>query len=674
MSNFIRLIKKIEQPGGWFGFKLTSMERVAAYLRELAYNNGMWALTCGTTLTGTVWRTGLTDKEIALLKAMIGHNSDSSTGLEKGLLLTRDGTVALGHVITGIDCGGFNRDTHVTTAAIVGLTSNIDNLFQSTISGDIGQTTLLHYAYPNRFPLLGPSGDWDSASCPKVYTLNPRASSELTDAEILGDIDGAILGTIIPMIKKTKLSEIFHDYYQGSGLHAGARVFKATTRATTFGELIADHELEAQSKAFASAYYNSKDWNPFGEIYNGTSKEYLMNKVPSTVHTFYKNLFKSCPVVLKTKYTISYFIKLVKQLEKETKFGIAAMTRAIVKASKYPLPRHVTSILSKYNDIRYKYTSGFAWYVIREMLLHRFVDRDGKRELGVIDAGEDTVAIGPVLAGLTVGANYKTKSSGDMTEVALMALHAVTVTGRLASAANSRARMWMKPKEIMGMTGVWDRSSCPPKYRYTKRIMMDKQTTRAELLGGIDGAVLGERVHKWLAANRHLKLSAVLKRYYGAGYKSVSSQKRLVQFKDIFAKKDVFLQRVSAACSSSYCRQTAKEVVNTFYNTMLPSSGKHNTEIGLVRNVSKICMCERVSVRLSTCMRACVYACLHACMHACIYVYMFVCMYVCMYVCIYVCMYVCMYMDVCMYVCMHVCMYVCMCVCVYVCIHYLFPL
>ncbi|KAI0212803.1 hypothetical protein LSAT2_002250, partial [Lamellibrachia satsuma] len=121
---------------------------VAAYLRELAYNNGMWALTCGTTLTGTVWRTGLTDKEIALLKAMIGHNSDSSTGLEKGLLLTRDGTVALGHVITGIDCGGFNRDTHVTTAAIVGLTSNIDNLFQSTISGDIGQTTLLHYAYP----------------------------------------------------------------------------------------------------------------------------------------------------------------------------------------------------------------------------------------------------------------------------------------------------------------------------------------------------------------------------------------------------------------------------------------------------------------------------------------------------------------------------------------------
>ena len=75
------------------------------------------------------------------------------------------------------------------------------------------------------------------------------------------------------------------------------------------------------------------------------------------------------------------------------------MTRAIVTASKYSLPGSLRKVLHR-NRVEYTYTSGFSWYVIREMLLHRFVDRDGKRELGVIDAGGDTVAVGPVLAGL----------------------------------------------------------------------------------------------------------------------------------------------------------------------------------------------------------------------------------------------------------------------------------
>ena len=569
MSGFIDLVRKIEGHD-----TSTTTRMVAAHLRELTYNTLFWHISCG---TPDELKTGLDDDEKGLLKDMIDHGSSSSTGLEIGVMLTRNGTVALSHAIAGIDCGGFNRDTHVTTAAFVGLTSNIDNLFQATISGDIGQTTLLHYGYPRNFPLLGPSGKWDDTSCPKVYHLKGMLSSELTDAEILGDMDGVILGTIIPMINKP-ISEILHDYYEGSGVDAGGRKFMASDRVATFGELLPDYELEAQSQAFSKAFYNKKDWKPFGQIYNGTSKEYLLNKVPSTVQEFYNELYTPCPGVLEDKYTINYFVNLVKQLERETKLGIADMTWAIVIASEYSLPGSLRKVLHR-KKFEYTYTSGFSWYVIREMLLHRFADRDGKRELGVIDAGGDTVAVGPVLAGLAVGANYKTEPSGNMTEVGLAALHAVTVTGILASAADSRAWKLNTPKEIMGLSGVWVTSSCPPKYRLKTKIKKDQQTTRAELLGGIDGLVLGVHVSKWLAANPRLYLSDVLEHYYGVGYKSLSSQRRLEQFETVNTDKDKYIQRVKHACSSWYCRRTADETVEKLYSTMLPSRGKCKTKL-----------------------------------------------------------------------------------------------
>ena len=55
------------------------------------------------------------------------------------------------------------------------------------------------------------------------------SSSELTDAEMLGDMDGVSLATIIPAIKKKPLSEILYDYYEGSGVFdTGGRKFKTS--------------------------------------------------------------------------------------------------------------------------------------------------------------------------------------------------------------------------------------------------------------------------------------------------------------------------------------------------------------------------------------------------------------------------------------------------------------
>ena len=565
MSNFIRLIKKIESNN-----PSVPTKRVSSYLRGLAYNGLTWRLSCGKHETDL--KTGLTNAETDLLKTMIGHDSNSATGLEKGVLLANAGSVAVGHVITGIDCGGFNRDTHVTTAGAIGLTSDIDNLFQATISGDIGQTTLLHYAYPKRFPLLGPSGNWDSTTCPRVYTMHPKAASELTDAEILGDMDGAILGTIIPSIKDKPMSEILHQYYESSGIHTGGKIFKASDNAAIFGELISNHELEVQSVSFTKAFYNSKQlMHPLTNIYNGMSRAKLMKKVPSTVRTLFEKLYPSCPGVLKKKYTISYFIGLVKQLEKETGFGIRDMAFAILTESKYAIPIY---LVNSADISSYSYTSSFASYVMRDMVTHRFANNDKKRELGVVDAGGEAVTIESVLAGVFAGTTFKVKPSGEMSDHALSALHKMTLAGSLASAADKRGLAKRTSKEIMGTIGFWDSSRCPPEYRYRTIIKVGQHTTRAELLGGIDGFVTGKMLSRWMVDNKHVKLSSVLEGYYGSGYKSVSSKDRLQQFNTLIVNRNDLFRRIKTDCKTTDCQLSAQDIANMFYKTMETSTGK----------------------------------------------------------------------------------------------------
>ena len=514
-------------------------------------------------------------------------------------------------MIAGIDCGGFHRDTQVTTVALAGLTSDIDNLFQATISGDIGQTTLQHYAFEEEYPLLGPSGNWDSTICPQVYTMNPKAASELTDAEILGDMDGAILGTIIPSMKDKPLSKILHEYYEGSGINTGGRVFKASDNAATFGELMPNHELEAQSVSFAKAFYNLKNvkdilkeltddqsdsllltvarrhklilwsyyvikaWSLSGTIYNGTSKSKLIKKIPSTVQSFFDKLYaSSCPGVLKRKYTISYFIDLVKQLEKETSFGIRDMTRAILKASHYAFPSYFKKYMRISDISSYAYTNSFASYVMREMVTHRFATNDKRRELGVVDAGGETVTIESVLAGVAVSAAIKIKPLREMTDKELEVLHKMTLIGSLVAVAYRRESATRNVKEIMGTAGYWDTSRCPPEYRYRKITKVGQHATRAKLVGAIDGFVLGTRLSRWLSADNHLKLSFILERYYGSGYKSVSSNDRLEQFNSLIANKTHLFELINFACKTDYCKESAQDISNIFYKTMMKSTGK----------------------------------------------------------------------------------------------------
>ena len=95
MSNFIRLIKKIEDNN-----PSISTERVSIYIRGLAYHGLTWWATCRT--HSTELKTGLSITDIELLKAMHQHNAKSTTCIETGVLLAKDRTVVVGDVIATV--------------------------------------------------------------------------------------------------------------------------------------------------------------------------------------------------------------------------------------------------------------------------------------------------------------------------------------------------------------------------------------------------------------------------------------------------------------------------------------------------------------------------------------------------------------------------------------------
>ena len=616
-KDYVRYLRKFIHPDDYTKFSWKWYGSIP-YLKPSLTKKVYWDQVCGQFSALPMPEDALTSDERDDLAKMIIHGNNKTTGMETGVVLTeRSGTVAAGHVITGISCGGFNRDTQLSFAEWKRDTSShLDNLFFVTISGDMGQTSLLFYSHnSSTHRLFGPSGQWDDLSCPKMYSLNPPVS-ELTEAEVNGDMDGVILGTLIPMIKDRhwKLSRIFRDYYQNGGIQVGNRWFSAANRAETFGELVSDVELEAQSKAFAQAYYPSHK-----NDYNNISLPSLLPWVHEAVQKFYAE-HVPCTHALKTKYTIKYFIEIVKELENEKGLGVVDMTRTIAGVSEYFKSSHLRIML----DVRSgpEYTDHFAWYLLREMVTHGFSPSEPARELGVIEAGGDVVAIGHVLAGIHAGTDRNTHIAQKSNYYKADTLYGATVAGSLAQAVVNKHTARTKTSDTMGGTGTWDRSRCPPKYllkksmksgqhttlaellksmksgqhkarvELLKSIKLGQHTTRAELLGDIDGFVLGERVSVWLQRDPTLKLSEVLERYYGTGINDVSKDVRFDQFQVLSHGKDKVIEQTRLVCKdiqrkaaefcqkfffhdNSFCKECAEKAVNKFYKSVLQTSGKY---------------------------------------------------------------------------------------------------
>jgi hypothetical protein len=118
-------------------------------------------------------------------------------GVEMGVVTDPDGNqLAPGHILTGLSGGVYrNRSIDVTPSYAVGAGERMDNLYAATISGDLGQVAVHVNAGKQVKPYIGSHGD-------------------ATEAELIGDIDGWLIGNDEPRGGSgKKLSEILLDYY-----------------------------------------------------------------------------------------------------------------------------------------------------------------------------------------------------------------------------------------------------------------------------------------------------------------------------------------------------------------------------------------------------------------------------------------------------------------------------
>ena len=612
MDRFIEMVELLERR-----VSDKSAKAVAADLRIFSFDDShpselSMDQVCGQLFTFFNSSKYLNKEEGKELKQMISREEKGQAGI---VLASGDTYLAMGQVVAGISCGGFERDTELNIAAWKNgmSSSHLDNLLFTTISGDIGRTVLS--AYPK-------SQNNSFGELPNVDFRFLKASVlHMTSALVYGDMDGVILGTIMPMIRNRTwtLSRIFREYYLNDGISVGGRVFKASNRAELFGEIVSDVELELQSTAAAKVYHTVTRSSPkiapvkcigdilhflrdrivdnfflginiyyklYNELDNYFARQKLHQFVSSMVYKFYKT-YIPCTEVLNSKYTLRYFVDLVKELERETGLGVVNMTQAIVGVSEYFKSSYMKAMLDVHD---HEYTSHFAWYVLHELVAHGFSHSDRRRELGVIEAGEDVVAIGHVLAGIHAGTDPKTHLAQRVGFYDADTLFGATVAGSLAKAAAVRHAAKVKSPDMVGAVGVWDNSVCPPKYRLKRSIKLGQHATRAELLGDIDGFVLGQRLPGWLNKDKQLKLSDVLEGYYGTN-DSINSQQRFNQFEQNTTREEM-IKQTTLACEdfqrvdsrwyqmfifvkTSFCKDAADQVVKKFYRNLLHSSSTY---------------------------------------------------------------------------------------------------
>jgi outer membrane protein OmpA-like peptidoglycan-associated protein len=139
----------------------------------------------------------LTQTDLDQLKKWTAH--DLKGGVEEGILEDPEGNkVAAGHVLTGLSAGVYReRSIDLTPVYAVGVGERVDNLYAATISGDLGQVAIFVLQGKQAKPYMGSHGD-------------------ATEAEVIGDIDGWLLGEAEPRGGSGKaLSETLLGYYCG---------------------------------------------------------------------------------------------------------------------------------------------------------------------------------------------------------------------------------------------------------------------------------------------------------------------------------------------------------------------------------------------------------------------------------------------------------------------------
>jgi len=198
VGDFIALVRKIEA-----AYPTWNGERILNSLRRLAgYDDPKFRAMYGGLKQGDALAPigSLTQTDLDTLKAMTRH--EVTPGVESGIVVDTFGeAVAMGHVLTGLSAGQHrNKRIDLTPSWSLGAGELMDNLYAVTIAGDLGQTaTYVHFKQATAY--IGPGSD-------------------ATDAELVGDIDGFLLGDNLALYtsggslnKQLRLSELLHLYY-----------------------------------------------------------------------------------------------------------------------------------------------------------------------------------------------------------------------------------------------------------------------------------------------------------------------------------------------------------------------------------------------------------------------------------------------------------------------------
>ncbi|XP_072347417.1 N-acetylmuramoyl-L-alanine amidase-like [Scyliorhinus torazame] len=172
----------------------------------------------------------LSEDQQSFIAGVMNHGVDGS--VERGVVLTPDGTtIAVGHLIAGIEAGLKRIVDRPWPDAAEHLLVPVDNLYALTLAKDLGLAIVAHHLSKSQV-LLGPDGCWDNVTSPQVFTgSGPWCLA--THALINGGMDGFILGNLLTELQGPlpKLSAVLRDYY---GKGQGQMGLKAHRRRQNF--------------------------------------------------------------------------------------------------------------------------------------------------------------------------------------------------------------------------------------------------------------------------------------------------------------------------------------------------------------------------------------------------------------------------------------------------------
>jgi hypothetical protein len=244
VSNFIRLVRKLEA-----AYPDASAEQITEMLRAIGgYNDHLWRVMMGKDdLVPNVnpVEGKLSKADIDALRAMMAHGEEDTAATERGVVRDNQGQLlAMGHVITGM-AAGYNpvanadlrdaKGAQGNLAKLLGQGQTLNNLYASTIAGDLGQSAAIK-----------------DKSGADQYTNYLGDHTEATAAEQVGDVDGFNIGHWLQQGggRGQKASEILTNYYDSSGKDSRNRWTSFKSRAT---------DLADQTARFANNYrYTSK--------------------------------------------------------------------------------------------------------------------------------------------------------------------------------------------------------------------------------------------------------------------------------------------------------------------------------------------------------------------------------------------------------------------------------